>query len=196
LLQRLPSLSCQCFIVCSCWLLLPAHGSEPFGVTLLSITSTHFQKILSHCTCRAKSPMCLQQNACATYNARTPCVQMLGRCAQSTRQGKSNISHLNRINTTYNSIVLCVTCHTRGCKYMLLRQVGRDKVATLKRVPTAKELSRFDTSDYPSARSEFNEQDWKAKASRRTSARIRDLVPRPSSVKNNLIDRIFRVSIQ
>ncbi len=78
---------------------------------------------------------------------------------------------------------------------MLLRQVGRNKVATLKRVPTAKELSRFDTSDYPTTRSGFNEQDWKAKASRRTNARIRDLLPRFSSVNNNLVNRIFRVSI-
>ena len=79
---------------------------------------------------------------------------------------------------------------------MLLRQVGRNKVATLKRVPTAKELSRFDTSDYPTSRSDFNEQDWKAKASRRTNARIRDLVPSVSKAKSNLVDRIFKVSMR
>eukprot|EP01032_Pedospumella_encystans_P011040 gene11040-12872_t len=77
---------------------------------------------------------------------------------------------------------------------MLLRQVGRNKVATLKRVPTAKELSRFDTSDYPTSRSDFNEQDWKAKATRRTNARIRDLVPSISKAKSNLVDRIFKTN--
>lgn len=38
----------------------------------------------------------------------------------------------------------------RGCRYVLTRGSGRNRLATLKRVPTAEEYSNFDISEYES----------------------------------------------
>ena len=39
--------------------------------------------------------------------------------------------------------------HSKGCKYVLLRGSGRNKIATMKRTPTAEETARFKVDHYP-----------------------------------------------
>jgi len=46
-------------------------------------------------------------------------------------------------DTCQKAINLCEKYSNRGCKYILLRKIGRFKVATLKRSPTNEELKRF-----------------------------------------------------
>ncbi len=44
---------------------------------------------------------------------------------------------------------------------MLLRKVGKYRVATLKRTPSAKEFQNFDISEYPRTFSELFSRPWK-----------------------------------
>lgn len=48
----------------------------------------------------------------------------------------------------------------RGCKFVLLRNIGKGRVATLKRTPTVEEWSNFNTSIYPKTLEKLAVEPW------------------------------------
>lgn len=78
---------------------------------------------------------------------------------------------------------------------MLLRKVGKERVATLKRVANPEELARFDISAYPQTPAAFKEEDWKTNNLFSSEQRIRDLIQNVGTRGNTLVDRLFKVSI-
>lgn len=79
---------------------------------------------------------------------------------------------------------------------MLLRRVGKEKVATLKRSPLPEELDRFDTSIYPKTRAEFKKEDWKNDLLAAARPRIGDLIQSVDTRGDSLIDRLFKVCLE
>lgn len=61
-----------------------------------------------------------------------------------------------------NAISLCTKYQSIGCKYVLLRQIGQGKVATLKRTPTMEEWRNFNISIYPKTHNALLHEPWKS----------------------------------
>lgn len=98
---------------------------------------------------------------------------------------------------------------------MLLRQIGKHKVATLKRVPKSDELARlvldylfsftslitgfvlhrFDISMYPKASQQFHAEDWQTQqALQQKKVYFGDLTRNLGERGNELVRKLFRVS--
>jgi hypothetical protein len=62
-----------------------------------------------------------------------------------------------------NAISLCSKYSTtRGCKYVLLREIGKKLIATLKRTPSTQELDNIDISSYPTTIKQLTMEPWKS----------------------------------
>ena len=104
---------------------------------------------------------------------------------------------------------------SKGCKYMLIRG-NRNKIATLKRVPTEKELSMyvyscgslliliplssFDISMYPNSSEFLTESKWRSLYQKQSELnkqgpKIRDLVKSLGDRGDKIISKLFEVSL-
>jgi hypothetical protein len=121
-----------------------------FRLTLLR----HFPKIRLLCICPVKNRMCLLRNACAIFvvqirNVIMPCIY-----AKSTKTGSFTI--LNFLVLSFSHAF-----HSKGCRYLFMRGGESNRLATLKRVPTKEEFTRFNISGYPHSMEELrNSSTW------------------------------------
>ena len=78
---------------------------------------------------------------------------------------------------------------------MLIRQVGKNKVATLKRTPQPEELARFDISSFPKVGDTVNTEHWAQKSPKRSTVKISNLVNNLNKNDHILVDKLFKVTI-
>ncbi len=76
---------------------------------------------------------------------------------------------------------------------MLVRQIGNNKVATLKRTPKPEEMSRFDVSMFPTTQKEFRSGHWAPKVQGSKDVRIGDLTKDLGATGKDIAARIFKV---
>lgn len=84
--------------------------------------------------------------------------------------------------------------YSKGCKYMLMRKIGKNKVATLKRQPRPEEMASFNVSMYPTTRVDFSVTAWAAKSKKYPNSHIQDLIASMGMSGASLVDKIFQVS--
>lgn len=95
----------------------------------------------SRCICLAKSPTCLQRSVCVISSVRTTNAAMQERYVPNMNKGWLLLLVFGGILGCIHDFN-CLHC-SKGCRYMLIRQIGKHKVATLKRVPKGEELARY-----------------------------------------------------
>lgn len=73
-------------------------------------------------------------------------------CEESNMFATKCMCHIKcKDSSCSNAKILCEKySDSKGCKFVLLRDIGKTKIATLKRVPTVAELSNFDPKMYES----------------------------------------------
>lgn len=76
---------------------------------------------------------------------------------------------------------------------MLVRQIGNNKVATLKRTPKPEEASRFDVSMFPTTQKDFRSGHQTSKVQGPKDVRIGDLTKDLGATGKDLAARIFKV---
>lgn len=163
--------------------------------TLRYIRSTDSRRIKSPCTCLVKNRMYSPQNVCVIFDVRTRSAAMPWRYVRNISSGTT----VTRLACNHRTLItpnkLC--CDSKGCRYMLIRGY-KQKIATLKRVPTPEESAFFDISPYRNKSIALTAQVKESRAQRVTLGEMVNNVGRQATQYVNnffLVSRAIRCFI-